>query len=156
MCAPATPCDLLASLLLTVVLVGCGGPEMATVNGTTEYDRKSIPEGTRILFQKASTGYVAVGIVEDDGSFALKHKGELKIEPGDYTVFVGPPKSNLTEGEFTKLKAKVDADFRKRGKEPPPSPDWVLPLTYYQANTSPLSQSIQPGEQTVAIKLEDE
>lgn len=149
-------CAFFVLLALAFGLTGCGGPEVAIVSGTTEYDGKSIPAGTRILFQKSSTGYVAVGVVQDDGSFALKHKGAAEIEPGDYTVFVGPPESNLTEGEFMKLKAKVDADFRKRGKKPPPSPDWVLPGPYYQANTSPLSESIQPGEQTVSIKLEDE
>lgn len=148
--ASATP----ILVLLAIVSVGCD-TNVAYVNGTTLYEGSPIPEGTRVIFQHPASGYAAVGIVKADGSFELMHKGEKKIEPGDYKIFVGPPESNMSEKEFYALKTKVDAEFKARGKKPPPSPDWVLPTEYYQSNTSPLRQTIEPGENLVNVELSE-
>ncbi|MEM9656984.1 MAG: hypothetical protein AAF961_01360 [Planctomycetota bacterium] len=136
--------------------LGCGGrTPVGYVTGSVSYDGKSVPPETRIFFEKSGQGYIAAGIVQEDGSFTLKRKKSEAIEPGDYAVFVGPPPSQLSEAEYRALKEKVDAEYRRRGEKPPPSPDWVLPTKYYQSSTSPLGETIEPGENVFEIVLED-
>ncbi|MEM7315056.1 MAG: hypothetical protein AAF497_18065 [Planctomycetota bacterium] len=143
-----------ASVLL-LLFMGCGGADTATVSGVAKYENQPIPTGTKVFFELPGTGYVAAAKVDETGTFKLAHKGSVRIRPGEYSIYVGPPESNLTQNEYFELKKKVDAEFRKKGKKPPPSPDWVLPQKYYSPNTTTLRKAIVVGENEVEILLED-
>ena len=134
-------------------LGGCADPNVAYVTGTVTASRE-IPSGTRLFFEKPGTGYVAAAVIAADGSYELNYRRESKIEPGDYTVYVGAPKSTMSQKEYFDLKKKVEAEYRKRGEKPPLSPDWVLPAEYYQSSTSPLKESVEAGENVIAIEIE--
>lgn len=139
-------------LLLTL---GCGSKDFGTVTGTVTYEGGTIPVGTKIFFQLPGAGYVAAAKIDETGAFQLSFQASPKIQVGEYTVFFGPPESNLSQDEFFKLKKQVDAEYRKRGKRPPPSPDWTLPEEYYQPHTTPLKESVVAGRNTIDIQLED-
>ena len=138
-----------------LLALGCGGGDYATVSGTVEYESSPIPAGTKVIFELPGTGYVAAAKVDEQGSFKLAYKGSPKVRIGDYSVFFGPPESNLSQAEFYELKKKVNAEYRKKGKRPPPSPDWVLPEKYYSPNTTTLQESIVAGANEIKIVLED-
>ena len=86
----------LGMLSAILSLSGCSDPNVAYVQGTVTLASQEIPAGTRLFFEKPGSGYVAAAIIGADGSFELKYRREAKIEPGDYTVFIGPPKSSMT------------------------------------------------------------
>lgn len=140
-------------LMAMLLLGGCADPNVAYVQGTVSSASQEIPAGTRLFFEKPGSGYMAAAVIGPDGSFELKYRREEEIEPGDYTVFIGPPKSTMTAKEFYELKAKVAAEYRERGEAPPPSPDWVLPVQYYASKSSPLKETIVAGKNTVAIEI---
>ena len=135
--------------------VGCGGEDYGTVTGTVEYADGDVPVGTKVFFEQSGTGYVAAAKIDEGGAFELAHKGSPKLRIGEYTVFFGPPESNLSPAEFYELKKKVDKEFRKKGKRPPPSPDWVLPEKYYSPNTTTLTESVASGANEVKLVVED-
>ena len=142
--------------LLLLCCVGCGRPEnIGFVTVKVEYRGESVPEGTRVFFQK-SGGYIATATVKPDGTYELKYRREAGVAIGSYVVFVGAPKSNMTPGEFQALKDKVDAEYRARGEEPPRSPDWTLPQKYYLTGTSPLRFTVEPGSNEYHLVLEDD
>ena len=99
--------------------------------------------GNKVFFE--GNGYLAVGVVEDDGAYTLNYQGSPEIPLGDYVVFVGPPTSYMDEAEFRALEQKVAAECRQRGEEPPPFPDWVLPAKFYRSTTSPLRETVEWG-----------
>lgn len=148
--------SLIATLLLLGNAGGCGGqPDHGTVSGTLTYDGKPVPMGTKVFFELEGKGAMAVGQVQEGGTYSLNYRGKDEIRLGEYAVFVGPPSSQLTQGEFLKLKAKVDAEYRAKGKTPPPSPDWVLPEAYYTSQSSPLRATVVAGDNTCDFALED-
>ena len=142
-------------IAIAVVCSGCGdSTPFGYVTGTVEYDGEPVPAGNKIFFELSSQGYIAGGVIQDDGTYTLNYKGSPEIPLGDYAVFVGPPTSTMSEGEFRALKAKVDAEYRSRGEKPPPSPDWVLPAKFYQPTTSPLRESVKSGDNVIHVSLD--
>ena len=140
---------------LLLLCVGCGSKDFGTVTGTAAYDGNPIPAGTKVFFELPGSGYVAAARADEQGHFKLTYQKSAKVRIGEYTVFFGPPESNLSQAEFYKLKKKVDAEYRKKGKRPPPSPDWVLPGKYYSPNTTSLKQMVTAGANEVELVLED-
>ena len=100
-------------------------------------------------------GYLAVGVIQDGGAYKLNYQGSPKIPLGDYVVFVGPPTSYMDEAEYRALQQKVAAEYRQRGEEPPPFPDWVLPAKFYRSTTSPLRETVESGDNTIHLSLDD-
>lgn len=146
---------LIAIGCLLLLAGGCGSKDYGTVTGKVEYEQSPVPAGTKIFFQLPGSGYVAGAKIDEQGAFKLAHKGSSKVRIGEYSVFLGPPESNLSQAEFFKLKKKVDAEFRKKGKRPPRSPDWVLPEKYYSPNTTTLKKSVESGANEIEFVLED-
>lgn len=140
---------------LALLAVGCNGDDYATVSGMVEYEESPVPAGTKVFFELPGSGYVAAAKIDEQGTFQLAYKGSPKLRIGEYSVFFGPPESNLSQDEFFKLKKKVDAEFRKKGKRPPPSPDWVLPEKYYSPNTTTLKETVVAGANEIELVLED-
>lgn len=141
---------------LLLLGAGCGGgADVGYVTGTLFDDGAPAPEGTKVFFEQSGRGYIAVGQLDAEGGFSLNFRGERGIEPAKYVVFVGPPDSSLTPAEFGALKAKVNAEYRKRGEKPPASPDWVLPEVYYSPQTSPLRATVEVGPNQIDLSLDD-
>ena len=146
---------LIAICCVLLQMAGCGGEDYGTVTGNVEYDGSPVPAGTKIFFEVPGSGYIVGARIDEDGAFKLAYKGSPKVRIAEYSVFFGPPESNMSQDEYYKLKKKVDAEFRKKGKRPPPSPDWVLPEKYYSPNTTDLKQAVDSGPNEVEIVLED-
>jgi len=143
-----------APLAFAVACLGCeDSTPVGYVSGKIEYDGKPVPAGNKVFFE--GNGYLASAVIQDDGSYTLSYKRSPEIPLGDYVVFVGPPTSLMTEGEFRALERKVAAEYRQRGKKPPPFPDWVLPARYYQSTTSPLRETVEAGDNLINLSLED-
>jgi|GEM_PF-2207446 len=147
--------QLVAIGCLGLLVGGCSSEDFGTVAGTVEYEGSPVPEGTKVFFEIPGSGYVAAAKIDEQGAFKLAYKKSAKVRIGEYSVFFGPPESNLSQAEFYKLKKKVDAEFRKKGKRPPPSPDWVLPEKYYSPNTTTLKSEVVSGANEIELVLED-
>ena len=143
------------AVAMAFVCSGCGDSSpYGQVSGKIEFGGKPVPAGNKVFFEQSSTGILAAGVIQDDGAYALNVQGSPKIPLGDYVVFVGPPTSNMSEAEFRALKKKVDAEYRSRGEEPPPFPDWVLPAKFYRSTTSPLRKTVEAGENQINLSLD--
>ena len=142
------------ALCLTLFIPGCSDPNIAYVSGSARCEKGEVPEGTRIFFERPGQGYVASAIVDTKGNFQLNHQGSRKIHPGEYVVFIGPPQSMMSPAEFEALRSKVNAEYKQRGKSPPPSPDWIFPEKYYQSASSPIHETVHPGDNVIQILIE--
>lgn len=141
---------------LFLALLGCSKPaNVGSVSGTVSFQGEPVPAGNIIYFEQSSKGYLAVSEIGENGSYTLNYQRTPDIPLGDYAVYVGPPESNMTQTEYYALKKKVDAEFRSRGEQPPPSPDWTLPAKFYAPTTSPLSATVEAGENDIPISLEE-
>ena len=140
---------------LALLVIGCAKDDYATVTGVVEYAESPVPAGTKVFFELPGSGYVAAAKIDEQGAFQLAYKGSPKLRLGEYSVFFGPPESNLSQAEFFELKKKVDAEYRKKGKRPPPSPDWVLPEQYYSPNTTTLQETVVAGANEIKLVLEN-
>jgi hypothetical protein len=141
-------------LALAVACPGCGdSTPVGYVSGKIEHGGKPVPAGNKVFFE--GSGYLAAGVIQKDGAYTLNYKGLPEIPLGDYVVFVGPPTSYMTEAEFRALEKKVAAQYRQRGEQPPPFPDWVLPAKFYRSTTSPLRETVESGDNIINLSLDD-
>ncbi|QDT00912.1 hypothetical protein [Adhaeretor mobilis] len=147
---------LLPLAIVCAASMGCGDCEpISYVKGKVSCGGKPVPADTRVFFEQAGKGYLAARVVQEDGTYVLKHKRAEEYRPGEFVIYVGPPTTYLTEVEFRALKKKVNADFRSRVEKPLPSPDGVLPVKYYQSSTSPLRETVKQGDNVINFLLED-
>ena len=143
-------------LAVALAYPGCGNSNSAPVgyvSGKIKYEGKPVSAGNKVFFE--GSGHLAAAVIQENGAYKLNYVGSPEIPVGNYVVFVGPPTSNMSESEFYALKKKVAGEYRQRGEEPPPFPDWVLPAKYYRSTTSPLFEEVEPGENVIDIVLEE-
>ena len=141
-------------IALAVTFFGCeSSTSVGYVSGKIENGGKPVPTGNKVFFEGG--GYLAAGVIQENGAYTLNYVGSPKIPVGNYVVFVGPPTSTMSEGEFYALKNKVAAQYRQRGEKPPPFPDWVLPARFYRSTTSPLRATVEPGDNDINLSLDD-
>lgn len=144
------------AMATVVVCSGCGDSTPGGyVTGKVESGGELMPAGNKVFFEQSVKGLLAAGVIQEDGTYTLNYKGSPKIPMGDYIVFVGPPTSHMTEKEFYAFKAKVNAQFRSRGKKPPPFPDWILPAKFYRSTTSPLRETVELGDNVIDLLIDD-
>ena len=121
-------------LFLLAVLVGCGGDDKGSVEGTVTFDGQPVASGT-VTFVKTEGGLVREGAVITDGAFqAQVPPGRYKIEVSAQKV-VGKRKQKGFDGNMEEIELK----------------DEYIPEWY---NTkSELSEDIKPGRNTIKLDL---
>jgi hypothetical protein len=119
-----------AALAVLLFLVGCGGPRLAEVKGTVNYDGKPLKEGD-IGFMpdkgRPSYGKIAEGQIVD---VTTTQKGD-GLPPGSYKV---------------QITATSDAEDIYKAKS-------ILPAQYGDAEKSGLTADIKSGTNTLTFEL---
>lgn len=76
------------SVVGLLLLAGCGGGDdgafkgpFGQVTGKVTFEGKPIPEGSQVVFQAVTAGYLATGTVNASGEYTLQYNGSADI-PG--------------------------------------------------------------------------
>lgn len=135
-------------MLAALALAGCGGPAHkydAVVTGRVTIDGELAKSGT-VTFHPVGGGKIAIGRINDDGSYSLRTgQGDLRevdggtVVPGAYIVTVsitGPPVPSVIEGA------------------PPSAGPSLVASKYAMHDTSDLKRTVKSGEQVINLELE--
>jgi hypothetical protein len=136
--APRPPvCRLGVAFVITLMVSGCGGDNLAEVAGKVTHNGEPIKGGT-LLFSLAGAdtrGRVATAAVQPDGSYLLMTGDSEGALIGTHTVNFTPPEQDLTEEQRT-------------------DPKYIAPPPLYLYLVPKESQvEIKAGENTVDIEL---
>ncbi len=106
---------LMASLLFTLVLCGCGGDNVGTVKGRVLLDGEPTG-GFEVHFTSTGDGSTALGGAKNGGEFELfRGRGKREIPAGEYKVSLIP--TDLIEG--VPLPSKKIAEELKKAETTP-------------------------------------
>jgi hypothetical protein len=125
-------------LILSLVLIGCGGPSgppRGKVQGTVRVDGQPVAAGT-VYFENVSTGVAVGAAIEADGSYQVStYQGE-GLPAGKYQVAVSPQRIAATDEN------PLAGDMR-------PTIEVVsveIPERYHSASTSGLEVTVAEGD----------
>jgi len=128
------------SIVLSMILVGCGGggdaPDLGTVEGTVTLDGEGLPNAT-VEFTPAGDkgGRPSVAMTDDDGDYELKYSAaHAGAPPGKYTVRITTA-TTITDEQGN------DVDVPE-----------TLPAKY-NFNTE-LEEEVKAGSNTIDFKLD--
>ena len=147
---------LLAIALLAIVSSGCGDG-LRPITGSVTVDGTPAMAGVRVLFAPLGKSRVAEGVVNADGTFAMKTFSKLGVMAGDYRVILTnstdsvpkpdapAPATEYVEGvsggvmptswdEYNRL-------VQKFLENPPKGPGWI-PKSYAEVGKTPLKWSV--------------
>lgn len=130
---------LLASL---VVLAGCDRSErMGRLRGHVTLDGQPVSQGV-LVFSNRTKGVHVLATLDADGNYELQMAQGFGLPLGTYQVAVNPP-------------APTPA---MPGAPPPPPFDAtiVIPAPYLQPDTSGLTTTVEPGENTFDIAMQSQ
>ena len=138
-------------LSFTLIISGCGsGTPRGYVSGKVTLENGNDPAGLLIRFMNPSDGVGATAVVQQDGTYSLKHKREPGVPPGTFKIAVTAQVKHMTDlevVEFMKLSGaeqeKVERERREKSK--------LVPERFRSTDTSDLSYEIVAGEQTFDI-----
>jgi hypothetical protein len=148
-------------LLALVAFAGCGqsGPRTYPVTGTVMYQGSPV-EGAMVSFSPVDPeGHAAFGTTDAQGRYALTSfqqndgavVGEYKVRVTKYGGTQAPvqlaDRTQDTGGE-------MPADYRPEAATEAPPARSVLPDKYAHAHSSPLTYTVQAGENEYNITLE--
>ena len=145
---------LFGSLLsLTLVTCGCGsGAPVGYVSGQVTLPSGNDPAGLLVRFMNESAGVGATSVVQPDGTYSLKFKGESGVPVGKFKVAVTAHVRHLSDlevVEFMKLSGpeqrKFEAERRSKSK--------LVPTKYRSTETTDLSYEIVSGSQEYNIVI---
>lgn len=129
--------------------VGCGDNGMSQVTGVVTLDGAPLTTGRVQFFP--TEGYPSKGDIQPDGSYELstKEPGD-GVKPGEYRVTVeavevsttgSPPKSLMDELQGG------GSDYRAESRS-------LVPPIYSQTISTPLTETVAEGQNTIDIKLQ--
>jgi hypothetical protein len=121
-------------------LVGCGGGAESKVSGMVTLDGVAVGPGTVVFAPLDGTSNPADGAIQMDGSYFLKTSREVGLKAGKYRVGVTVlDQPDVQPGERSMIEAK-----------------YVTPQKYADPSESGLEYTVEPGENTIDIKLSSE
>lgn len=126
-------------------LLGCSqAPEMAAVEGRVTYNGEPLKFGM-VLFQNATGGQPASGLIQPDGSFKLTTpKTGDGAKPGQYNISV-----YCYESQDPAKQASFGSGNESMGK-------LLVPKKYIMASTSGLTAEIKPEtNEPIILELTD-
>lgn len=141
-------------MVLTLSLLGCGGPKLARVQGKISVAGKPVRKG-RIMFYAAGLPG-ATGAITEDGTYTLTTfkpgdgaaVGEHRVAIEATDVGAGsmrPPQSPEEELEMSKLGVKR---ILVAGKV-----IWLVPERYSKVETSGLTATVQSGDNQIDFDI---
>lgn len=135
---------LVAALVSSVTLVGCGGPASNNVNvtGTVTYKNEPL-KGGRLKFFNAKNEQVSMANVTPDGTFTATDLPKDKVK---VTVESGDPLAKIT-GKAPPGTPVIDSGA-PAGKGVP------VPAKYSKVETTDLAYTITQADQKLEVKLE--
>lgn len=122
-------------IAVALALAGCG-PSNGTVTGTVYLDGKPLDRGSVMFHPKA--GPKSYGEIVHGGEYQIQTATKLGAPPGDYTVTVV---------------ATEEMDPAKAGKERDYLPKMLTPARYGDPAKSDLRATVQPGANSIDLKL---
>lgn len=123
--------------LFILMMLGCSGTRYSsTVSGQVTLDGHPVPWGT-VLFHPAPGEAPTHGKIDSRGHYRLKTQHADTVQPGEYIVTVKAFSRMPTEEMSS---AEIDALL-------------VTPESYHQRESSGLSFSVAPGDNTIDIQL---
>ena len=129
------------ALLLTTVIVGCGGPYDASVRGVVTLDGNSLERGT-VAFNPVAGGPAGYSIIDTDGNYRIMTGREYGLPSGEYSVTVVANEPPAME-------------HNKSGGPPPPGKP-ITPPWYRSKQTSGLQFTVDSGRNQIDIELSSE
>jgi hypothetical protein len=126
--------------VIAATLVGCGGGAESEVSGTVTLDGEAVGPGTVVFAPLDGASNPADGAIQTDGSYFLKTSREVGLKAGKYRVGVTVlDQPDVQPGERSMIEAK-----------------YVTPQKYADPSESGLEYTVEPGENTIDIKLSSE
>ena len=129
---------LFATALFVAMLQGCANKLEAEVSGTVTLDGQPIGPGTVNFSPVGGESNPAVGTIMPDGSYMLKTSRTVGLAPGTYRVAV----SVFENQEALAPGQRSNAPPRLR-----------TPEKYNSVETSGLEFKVEPGRNTIDLKL---
>jgi len=128
-------------LLLAALAVGCTpGEELGRISGTVTHQGKKLSRGV-VMFANRSKGIYMTAPIQPDGTYEVQMAKGAGLPLGDYEVAVSPPQIDHPVGPILNPpKVEDEPDF---------------PARYRSWDTSPLKVTINSGQNTLAIALDD-
>jgi hypothetical protein len=115
---------------------GCGSSNFGTVDGVVSLNGKPL-EGGNVAFYAVSTGPLSYGTIGPDGSYHLRSAARDSVVVGSYIATIsyrsGRPSPGMTLKQIEALEK--------------------VPIKYCTKDTSDLKVDVQPGKNTIDLKL---
>lgn len=154
----------LTALLGIAVTIGCGSSRSSTypVTGTVTYNGEPVEGASVALSATEPETRGAVGITDADGRYELTtfEKGDGAM-PGEFKVRVfkydrePEEPEELEAGEDPYKIEDMPDDYEPEEYAESPPPQHLLPKKYSNPSLTPLSFTVEEGENTFDIDLED-
>ena len=127
---------LIVVLVLCAVSQGCRGNGFAMVEGIVSLDGKAL-EGGSVTLYPVGAGPISYSSIASDGSYQIRTASRQGVLPGQYVATVswlsGPPSPGMTLRQLQALEK--------------------VPIRYCAAKTSDLHLDVQPGRNSLDLKL---
>lgn len=140
--------DCLSALLLGILIVGCGSSSKTSpVSGQVTYKGKPVPNANVSFTPAEGASRAATGLTDGNGNFTL---GTLSTSdgalPGNYRISV------IARGP-DRLPKPGETGSGMPGEMMPGEP--IIPLKYFQPDTSGLTFEVKPGSNHAKLELKD-
>ena len=139
---------------VVLIFTGCGKGDGETgfVSGKVTIPDSQNPSGLLVRFVNGATGMGATAVVNDDGTYELKHKGYEGIPIGVYKISVTAYVPQMSDKEYTDFMSSPPAQREKIEKERNAKKNFV-PKKYHKASSSGLSYEVVSGSQVHNLSL---
>ena len=141
-------------LAFVAAFSGCGENTgvVGYVSGKVVVPDGKNSEGLLVRFTNGATGVGATAIVNENGTYELKHKGNAGVPIGNYKISVTAYVPQMSDKEFTEFMSSPPAK-RKEIESQRNAKMTLVPEQYHRAATSELSYEIVSGTQEHNIVL---
>ncbi len=138
------------ALLPLLIAAGCGESKIPTgkLSGKVTYKAEPVTEGT-VTFRNNEQGTVAAGKLDAAGEYHLLFGGGPEVPAGDYVITITPPEAHVPiASELVSAGGQVPV---VNGQRAFPN----IPAKYRSFNTSGLTKTIDEGENSCEISLDE-
>ena len=144
-------------LILTLSLslmcfAGCDNDSVGYVSGRVILATNDSPAGLYVTFMNGKTGVAATSVVDADGNYSLKYKGNKAVPIGKFDISVRAHEAEMSDEEYAKyigLPLREKEKIRKQRL----SVGNLVPKKYHDLKTSGLNYEVTDGSQTHDIDV---
>jgi len=133
---------MIAIVLITYLLVGCGNTLPSTVTGTVTLDGDPLPDGSQttgsVVFHPVEGGAAAYGTITSGGKYSM-HTGDADgLQPGAYLVTV----------RVVEIEPPPPGGYNS-----PPAAKLLTPPRYQDRERTDLNANVLQGKNEIDLKL---